>query len=169
MEYQVKLTDYAVEQLQEIVSYISNVLQSPETARRWLERIKLEISSLRTMPNRYPLTPEEPWRSEGIHKIPVENFLVYYWGDESQRIVWGHRCCVRPAGSAASTPEYAGRSCLTAAALILSTAPQFLRYGRRRKYLPNPAVSVTMQAVRGMKKAPRPRRRKAPAKGRECF
>ena len=49
MEYQVKLTDYAVEQLQEIVSYISNVLQSPETARRWLERVKLEISSLRTM------------------------------------------------------------------------------------------------------------------------
>lgn len=88
MEYQVKLTDYAVEQLQEIVSYISNVLQSPETARRWLERVKLEISSLRTMPNRYPLTPEEPWCSEGIHKMPVENFLVYYCINESQRIVW---------------------------------------------------------------------------------
>lgn len=84
MEYQVKLTDYAVEQLQEIVSYISNVLQSPETARRWLERIKL----LCTMPNRHPLTPEEPWRSEGIHKMPVENFLVYYCINESQRIVW---------------------------------------------------------------------------------
>ena len=52
MEYQVKLTDYAVEQLQEIVSYISNVRQSPETAHRWLERIKLEISALCTMPNR---------------------------------------------------------------------------------------------------------------------
>ena len=67
MEYQVKLTDYAVEQLQEIVSYISNVRQSPETAHRWLERIKLEISALCTMPNSYPLTPEEPCRSEGIH------------------------------------------------------------------------------------------------------
>ena len=83
MEYQVKLTDYAVEQLQEIVSYIS-----PETARRWLERVKLEISSLRTMPNRYPLTPEEPWRSEGIHKMPVENFLVYYWINEAEKTVW---------------------------------------------------------------------------------
>ena len=94
MEYQVKLTDYAVEQLQEIVSYISNVLQSPETARD-LARGKtplllttLEAFSLRTMPNRYPLTPEEPWRSEGIHKMPVENFLVYYCINESQRIVW---------------------------------------------------------------------------------
>ena len=49
---------------------------------------KLEVSSLRTMPNRYPLTPEEPWRSEGIHKMSVENFLVYYWVNESEKIVW---------------------------------------------------------------------------------
>ena len=115
MEYQVKLTDYAVEQLQEIVSYISNVLQSPETARRWLERIKSEISALCTMPNRYPLTPEEPWRSEGIHKMSVENFLVYYWVDESQM---GDCCCVWPAGSTPSASEYAEELFLTAATLI---------------------------------------------------
>ena len=88
MEYQVKLTDYAVEQMQNIVRYISKVLQSPDTARRWMEKIKLQISSLRTMPNRYPLTLEEPWRSEGIHKMPVENFLVYYWINETQKTVW---------------------------------------------------------------------------------
>ena len=88
MEYQVKLTDYAVEQMQNIARYISKVLQSPDTARRWMEKIKLEISSLSTMPNRYPLMLEEPWRSEGIHKMPVENFLVYYWINETQKTVW---------------------------------------------------------------------------------
>lgn len=88
MEYQVKLTDYAVEQMQNIVRYISKVLQSPDTAQRWMEKIKLEISSLRTMPNRYPLTFEEPWHSEGVHKMPVENFLVYYWINEPQKTVW---------------------------------------------------------------------------------
>lgn len=88
MDYQVKLTNYAVEQMREIIGYISEVLQSPDTAHRWMEKIKLEISSLRTMPNRYPLTPEEPWRSEGIHKMSVENFLVYYWVNESEKIVW---------------------------------------------------------------------------------
>ena len=41
------------------------------------------------MPNRYPLTLEEPWRSEGIHKMPVENFLVYYWINEAEKAVWG--------------------------------------------------------------------------------
>ena len=25
---------------------------------------------------------EEPWRSEGIRKIVVKNFLVYYWIDD---------------------------------------------------------------------------------------
>ena len=88
MEYQVKLTDYAVEQMQNIARYISKVLQSPDIARRWMEKIKLQISLLRTMPNRYPLTLEEPWRSEGIHKMPVENFLVYYWINETQKTVW---------------------------------------------------------------------------------
>lgn len=88
MEYQVKLTDYAVEQMQDIVRYISKILQSPDTAYRWIEKIKLEISSLRTTPNRYPLTLEELWHSEGIHKIPVENLLMYYWINDSQKIVW---------------------------------------------------------------------------------
>lgn len=54
-----------------------------------MEKIKLEISSPSAMPNRYPLTLEEPWRSEGIHKMPVENFLVYYWINEAEKAVWG--------------------------------------------------------------------------------
>ena len=38
---------------------------------------------------------------------------------------------------------------------LLFTAPQFLRHGRRRKYLPNPDVRVTMQADKDTKNAPR--------------
>ena len=43
------------------------------------------------MPSRYPLTPEEAWRSEGVHKMLVSNFLVYYWIDEVQKVVCGRR------------------------------------------------------------------------------
>lgn len=52
-------------------------------------KIKLEIFLLSTIPNRYPLTFEESRRSEGIHKMPVENFLVCYWINETQKTVWG--------------------------------------------------------------------------------
>lgn len=88
MDYKVKLTDHAVAQLQEAVIYISKVLQASTVAKHWAARIKKELASLSTMPARYPLTEEEPWHTEGIHKMSVENFLVYYWIDEEKKIVW---------------------------------------------------------------------------------
>ncbi|MBQ5642574.1 MAG: type II toxin-antitoxin system RelE/ParE family toxin [Bacteroidaceae bacterium] len=88
MDYKVKLTDHAIAQLQEAVIYISKVLQASTVAKHWAARIKKELASLSTMPARYPLTEEEPWHTEGIHKMSVENFLVYYWIDEEKKIVW---------------------------------------------------------------------------------
>lgn len=88
MDYKVKLTDHAVAQLQEAVIYISKVLQASTVAKHWAARIKKELASLSTMPARYPLTEEEPWHTEGVRKMSVENFLVYYWIDEAKKIVW---------------------------------------------------------------------------------
>lgn len=88
MDYKVKLTDHAVAQLQEAVIYISKVLQASTVAKHWAARIKKELASLSTMPARYPLTEEDPWHTEGVHKMSVENFLVYYWIDEAKKIVW---------------------------------------------------------------------------------
>ena len=87
-EYIVKLTLQAVEQMSETVRYISRTLLAPDAAGKWSARLQKEIASLNTMPLRFPLTEEEPWHTEGIHKMPVENFLVYYWVDEDQSIVW---------------------------------------------------------------------------------
>lgn len=50
MEYKVKITPYALRQMQEIVRYISATLQSPENAARWLDTIKAELASLSSMP-----------------------------------------------------------------------------------------------------------------------
>lgn len=88
MDYKVKLTDHAVAQLQEAVIYISKVLQASTVAKHWAARVKKELASLSTMPARYPLTEEEPWHTEGVHKMSVENFLVYYWIEEAKKIVW---------------------------------------------------------------------------------
>ena len=48
-------------------------------------------------------------------------------------------------------------------------SPQFLRHGRRRKYLPNPDVRVTMQADKDTKNAPRPSREIVAGKGQGVF
>ena len=88
MTYQVKLTNHALKQLSDAVGYISKVLLEPKIARCWSDRIKKEIRSLDHMPLRYPLVDEEPWRAEGIHKLTVENFIVYYWVNEETATVW---------------------------------------------------------------------------------
>lgn len=87
MHYEVKLTPQAVEQMQETVSYISHILLEPEIARRWADLLQQEISSLNSMPARFPLTEEEPWHTYGIRKMTVKNFLVYYLIDEGKKAV----------------------------------------------------------------------------------
>lgn len=87
-EYEVKITTYALWQMREIVGYISATLQSPENAARWLDAVKKEMASLSSMPARIPLTEEEPWRSQGVHKMVIKNFLVYFWIDNDNLCVW---------------------------------------------------------------------------------
>ncbi len=88
MWYEVKLTTQAIEQIQEIVRYISHILLVPETARKWADTLQSEIAKLDFMPTRYPLTEEEPWHTKGIHKMTFKNFLVYYLIDEKKEVVW---------------------------------------------------------------------------------
>lgn len=87
-DYEVKVTPYALNQIQETAQYISGVLQSPENAVRWLDTIEDALASLSFMPGRIPLTEEEPWHSQGVHKMVVKNFLAYFWIDKRKMCVW---------------------------------------------------------------------------------
>ena len=52
-----------------------------------LDKIKAEIMKLSCFPKKHALIDEEPWRTEGIRKIVVKNFLIYYWvDDENSRV-----------------------------------------------------------------------------------
>ena len=88
MRYTVKLTSSAAIQIKETIAYISKVLLAPETAKAWADRLEKEISSLDDMPARYPLLDREPWSSIGYRKMPVSNFIVYYFIDEEAKTVW---------------------------------------------------------------------------------
>lgn len=78
-EYTVKITRQAQEQLEEIADYIAFTLREPDTALRLLDALEKEISSLSRFPGRIALTEEEPWHSQGIHKMAVKHYLVYFW------------------------------------------------------------------------------------------
>lgn len=86
-EYEVKVTMQALEQMGAIVHYISYDLMAPEAAENLLNDLKAAIMKLSVLPKRHSLIDEEPWRSEGVRKIVVKNFLVYYWvDDESNKV-----------------------------------------------------------------------------------
>ena len=96
-QYEVKITEPAQRQLQEIVRYIAGDLQEKRTALWMLDTLEKEILSLSTLPNRVALTEEEPWHSAGIRKLSVKNYLVYFWVNEDQKqvqitaVVFGRR------------------------------------------------------------------------------
>ena len=75
MRYEVRLTAQAIEQIQEIVRYISHILLVPETARKWADTLQSEIAKLDFMPIRYPLTEEEPWHKKEYVKCLLRTFL----------------------------------------------------------------------------------------------
>ncbi len=88
MEYSVKLTPHAIVQIRETIAYISKVLLVPETARAWSDYLQKEIAGLSTMPARFSAVDEEPWRSRGYRKMPVKNFIIYYYADDETKTVW---------------------------------------------------------------------------------
>lgn len=96
-KYAVKITTQAQEQLREMISYINYTLQAPGTAMKMLDVLEKEIASLAQFPNRVPLIEEEPWHGQGIHKLPVKNYLIYFWVDEEAKkvqvigIIYGRR------------------------------------------------------------------------------
>lgn len=96
-QYAVKITEPARRQLQEIIRYIAEDLQEKRTAIRMLDTLEKELLSLSRLPNQVALTEEEPWNSAGIRKLPVKNYLVYFWVNEEQKqvqitaVVFGRR------------------------------------------------------------------------------
>ena len=75
-EYEVRVTRQALEQMKEIMHYISNDLMVPDAANNLLDKIKAEIMKLSCFPKKHALIDEEPWRTEGMRKIVVKNFLI---------------------------------------------------------------------------------------------
>lgn len=76
--YIVRYSEDALNDLREIYTYIANELLVPETAASQVRRIRKKVRSLDFMPARYALVEWEPWHSMGMHRLPVDNFIVYY-------------------------------------------------------------------------------------------
>lgn len=75
-EYEVRVTRQALEQIKEIVHYISNDLMAPDAADNLLDKMKAEITKLSSFPKKHDLIDEEPWRTEGVRKVVIPSIII---------------------------------------------------------------------------------------------
>lgn len=75
-EYEVRVTRQALEQIKEIVHYISNDLMAPDAAHNLLYKMKAEITKLSSLPKKHDLIDEEPWRTEGVRKVVIPSIII---------------------------------------------------------------------------------------------
>ena len=88
MSYQVKYSKEARQDLREIYTYIAEELLAPETAARQVNRIMDVVDKLDEMPFRFAQYEFEPWHSQGLRFVPVDNYIVFYLPKEKDEIVY---------------------------------------------------------------------------------
>ncbi len=76
--FHIHYSSKALNDLRNIYAYIAFQLQAPETAKRQIERIQEKICSLDFMPEKYALVGWEPWKSQNTHRVPIDNFVIFY-------------------------------------------------------------------------------------------
>lgn len=95
--YEVLLTEPAAEDLEDIARYISIELKDSVAALKLIQKIRKAVMSLVQMPTRNRLVADERLAEQGIRKLAVDNYLLFYVISEKDqtvtvvRILYGRR------------------------------------------------------------------------------
>ena len=93
----VDYTFTASQDLRDIYEYIAFTLLAPAAARDLTHRIMTTVHTLENQPERNPRCKEEPWFSQCVRFVPVNNYLIFYTIDSEaetvsvSRIMYGGR------------------------------------------------------------------------------
>ncbi|QNK60820.1 type II toxin-antitoxin system RelE/ParE family toxin [Paenibacillus sp. PAMC21692] len=97
MSYLVVITETAERDLSDIVNYIANDLLEPVTARRMVAKIAESVFQLEIIPFRFGLVEDERLAGQGIRKMLVDSYIVFFVVSEPEetvtviRILYGRR------------------------------------------------------------------------------
>ncbi len=86
-KYSIMITEPAEADLLEIADYIANELKEPSAAQQLMARLVESIFVLEQLPFRYALVSDERLAYQGIRKLAVENYLVFYIVSEKNKLV----------------------------------------------------------------------------------
>lgn len=85
--FSVFITRPATNDLKGISNYIGYELREPSTAKKFISKVKEAVMGLSEMPTRYPLVADERLAVQGIRKLIVDNYIVFYIVSEQDAIV----------------------------------------------------------------------------------
>ncbi len=86
--YKIIVTPDAADDLRDLHDYIADRLHAPDTALAYIRMLRSEIGLLSCLPQRNSCVKDEPWRSRGIRRLMVKNFIVYYRVEDSARRIY---------------------------------------------------------------------------------
>ncbi len=95
--YKLFMSESAATDLQNISDYISRNLMEPEIALKTISKIKVATMGLEYMPHRHELVSDERLYTQGLRKIIVDNYIIFYTITEIDkrviiiRILYGKR------------------------------------------------------------------------------
>lgn len=76
--YDVKITDNALMDMEQIYDHIANVLLSPQNALRQYDRIANAILKLDQMPERFRIMDPGSDYFRELRRMPIDNYSVFY-------------------------------------------------------------------------------------------
>ena len=86
-EYRVIITRKAINDIMGISSYISEELFDVVAAARLVEKLKIAIESLSYMPKRNALLKDEELAFNGMRRILVDNYIIFYICSDKELLV----------------------------------------------------------------------------------
>ncbi len=87
MTYRVLIADDALDAVRTFLDYIAVTQQMPLTAARWWEKALARVETLRFMPRRCPLAPENKFSDHELRMLIVDHCLFIFDVDDGTRTV----------------------------------------------------------------------------------
>lgn len=78
MQYRIKITDLAEEDLENAGDYIAYELENPSAAENTVKGIRKQINSLINYPERNELDEDQMLAELGVRKDYYKNYKIYY-------------------------------------------------------------------------------------------
>ena len=97
MDFQVKFSEQAAQDVSDIIEYICDVLYNPGAAERFYNEVNKKRERISENPFIYPLSKDEKLCGQRTRTAVIGNFLMFYSVDETNnaayiiRIIYGKR------------------------------------------------------------------------------